>query len=285
MKFRLQHLTDQQLVGIALPALALALFVWLTWPAWHWLWGEWRGNDYYSHGTLIIPVSLYLAWRRWQPAPTLGTGHYGGLGLLILSIGLFFYLLGQKVFYLAALALLPVLAALIWALYGSAFLKRLAFPVLFLVLMVPLPFIERATLPLALWTGLCSGNIVQWLGVDITVTGAAVSLPNTTLTIGAQCSGINSIISLITLSVLTAYILQGPLWGRLALIGMAIPLAILGNVLRVANLLIVARYWGGDAAFRFYHDFSGPIFFVVVLLLLLLLTRLFQCKTLRFEVV
>jgi exosortase len=149
--------------------------------------------------------------------------------------------------------------------------------------MVPLPFVDRVTLPLALWTGTCSGWLAHALGLDVNVTGAAVSLPNAELVIGAQCSGINSIISLLTLTTLMAYTLDGPLWGRLALVVMAIPLAMLGNILRVANLLAVAHYLGVEAAFRFYHDFSGPIFFGVALLLLIPLARLFQCKTLHFE--
>lgn len=48
--------------------------------------------------------------------------------------------------------------------------------------------------------------------------------------------------------------------GKVVLVAMSVPLALLGNILRVANLIVVARFLGVDAAFTFYHDFSGPLF-------------------------
>ena len=57
----------------------------------------------------------------------------------------------------------------------------------------------------------------------------------------------------------------------------------LSNILRVSTLLFVARYFGAEAAFHFYHDYSGPIYFGVALLLLIPLARLFRCQRLRFD--
>lgn len=274
----------QQASSILMPLLSLALLSLLTWPVWRWLWGEWWSNDYYSHGPLILPVSAYLAWRRWPPLSARERGDCCGLILTAGGVGLFLFFIAHKATYLAAFAMIMMLAGLAWTFGGLELLGRLAFPLGFLGLMVPLPFVERATLPLALWTGACSGWLTQRLGLAATVTGAAITLPDTTLVIGAPCSGIRSIISLITLTTLAAYLLRGPLWGRLALVGLAVPLAMLGNILRVANLLWVAHHLGAKAAFRFYHDYSGPLFFVVVLLLLIPLARLFRCETPRFEV-
>lgn len=289
--------------------LILALFLLLTFPVWHWLWGEWWNNDYYSHGVLILLVSLYLAWRtferREKVVPVVPEGHdittlrqaqgtargvqahetgdNRGIFLLLCSLLLFLYFSADKAYYLAAFAMIFMLAGLLWSFGGTKTVRHVAFPLAYLLLMVPLPFVERATLPLSLWTGTCSGYLVRWLGLDVTVRGAAVTLPNTDLVIGAQCSGINSIMALTALTVLVAYLLEGPWWGRLALVALAIPLAILGNIMRVANLLVVATYFGADAAFRFYHDYSGFLFFALVLLLLIPISRLLQCKTLRLD--
>jgi exosortase len=274
-----QQKTRTSLAFVAPLSLA---FLGLTWPVWRWLWGEWWSNDYYSHGLLIVPVSAYLAWRRW-PTKKL-SGDNRGLVLMACGVVLCLFFVADKALYLAALAMPATLAGLVWTFGGLRLLQSLAFPLGFLTSMVPLPFVERATLPLALWIGTCSSSLLHWLGLDVAMTGVAVRLPNTELVIGAQCSGVNSIISLLTLSVLVAYALHGPLWGRLTLIGAAIPLALLSNVLRVANLLFVARYLGARAAFRFYHDYSGPIFFGIALLFFIPLTRLLQCKAIRFEV-
>jgi len=270
-----------------LPFVIALLFLFVTWPTWRWLWGEWMANDYYSHGILILPIVVYLAWRRISNISTERTVTRGdSRGLILLGIGLLLYIFffSNKAYYLAAFAMIPLLAGALWTLFGFWWLRLLAFPIGYLFLMVPLPFIERITLPLALFTGVCSTAFVKFFGMELTVIGNAVKLPNADLLIGAQCSGINSMITLIALTMLCAYLLQGPWWGRVTLVLLAVPIAMLGNILRVSNLLVVARYWGADAAFRFYHDYSGIVFFVVVLLLLLPITRMLQCRTVRLDV-
>lgn len=274
---------------VLLPLVASVVFALLTIPVWRWLWGEWMGNDYYSHGVLIPPISLFLIIQRirhdkefqWHP----GQGLAGGLAVLTLSTLVYLWFLNQRAYYLAAFAMIGMIAGLIWLFGGTSAIRKLAFPVAYLVFMVPLPFIDRYTLPLALFTGVCSGGIAQLLGLDVLIVGNAVSLPNADLLIGAQCSGVNSLIALSALMTLVAYLVDGPMWGRIVLALSSIPLAILGNILRVTSLFFVARAWGADAAFTFYHDYSGIVFFVFVLLLLYPLARLVRCGQLRSDVI
>lgn len=140
--------------------IAGVFFALLTWTVWRWLWGEWMGNNYYSHGVLIVPVALYLAWRRiqldrnWQWRRVTGDGR--GLLLLVVSLLLYLYFLNDRAFYFAAFAMIGLLIGLIWLFAGLPLLRKWFFPLGYLLLMVPLPFIERATLPLALFTGVCS---------------------------------------------------------------------------------------------------------------------------------
>lgn len=280
------------LQSIFLPILSAVAFAILTWPVWRWLWGEWMGNDYYSHGVLVPFVSLFLAVQRLRFDKTL---HYspgqrpttdGRYGLLILVAGLaaFLYFLTGKAYYLAAFAMLCLLFGLIWTVSSSLIAQKLIFPIAYLAIMIPLPFVERASLPLAMFTGICAGGMVRLLGFDITIVGNAVTLPNANLVIGAQCSGINSLIALSALTLLTAYVFKGSLWARLVLALAALPLAILGNILRVASLLFVATGFGTEVAFIFYHDYSGIIFFLIAMFLLFLLTRLLPLPGLRLDV-
>jgi exosortase len=272
-----------------LPILAALGFAALTWPVWRWLWSEWMSNDYYSHGILIFPISLFLSIQRFRNDTTLvykpGRGSIYGLIVLAATLAGYLYFLQNKALYLAAFAMIGMLAGLIWAIGGTTVIRKLLFPVAYLVLMVPLPDWDRVTLPLALFTGVCSGAIVRFLGLDVIIVGNAITLPNANLEIGAQCSGVNSLIALTSLMVLVAYLLDGPVWSRIALVLLSIPLAIVGNVLRVATLLFVARAWGAQAAFLFYHDYSGILFFVAVLLLVYPLTRLLRFGQLRYEVI
>jgi exosortase len=287
MKSQTQIFAIQQ-HPLPLPDAVALLFSILTWPVWRWLWAEWMTNDYYSHGILIVPVALFLAWRRlsndriaYSVSPQVD---WRSLLFLAVTLLLYLYWLNTKAYYLAAFVAVGLIAGLTWVVGSLGHLRRLMFPISYLFLMIPVPFVERATLPLALFTGVCSGALVKFLGLDISIVGNAIRLPNADLVIGAQCSGINSMITLFALTALCGYILHGPLWGRLTLVILAIPIAMLGNILRVSNLLVVARYWGAEAAFRFYHDYSGIVFFLLVLALLLPLTKLLGCRTLRLEV-
>lgn len=278
-----------QLQTLMLPGVATLLFLALTWPVWRWLWGEWLSNEYYSHGILILPVALFLAVQRIrldkQIHQTTPQGHTLGIILLAVALLGFIWCLNQKAYYLAAFAMVPMAGGLVWALGGTLLFRKLLFPLGYLFLMIPLPFLERLTLPLALFTGVCAGGLVRFAGLEIAIVGNAVRLPNADLVIGAQCSGINSLIALTALMTLAAYLLNGPLWGRFVLVLLSIPLAMLGNILRVASLLFVARSLGAQAAFVYYHDYSGIFFFLLVFLLMFPLTRLLQARTLRLDVI
>lgn len=262
------------LVGI------VAIFVALTWPTWRWLWEEWMANEYYSHGVLIFPAALFLAWRRLTldptAKPTWFKQDFRGVVLMGVSLLLYLYFVEMKAYYLATIAIILLIASLVWVCLGWRTLRGLAFPIGYLLLMVPLPLIERSTYPLAMFTGVCSGALVRFFGLPIQIVGNAVEMPGTDLLIGAQCSGINSMITLIALTALCAYLFQGPWWGRIGLVLLSIPLSMAGNILRVGNLLYIAYYWGVDAAFTFYHDYSGIFFFVIVFLLIMPLMRLLR---------
>jgi len=126
--------------------------------------------------------------------------------------------------------------------------------------------------------------VVPLFGVQIEVNGSQVSLPNAQLVVGAQCSGLRSIVSLLTLVGLVVFLVQGPAWGKALLALSSIPIAILGNVLRVASLLAVANAWGADAGFKYYHDYSSIVFFLSAVVLLIVFSRVVQCREIRKDI-
>ncbi|GAB4567755.1 MAG: exosortase [Anaerolineae bacterium] len=261
------------LIGAAL----LALVIWL--PTLRWLLNEWWTNDYYSHGLLVPPISAFLAWRLW-PGIRREPSNVGAL-LLGASLAGYVAALASNAYYLAGFALIGMLAGAVWFMWGGQALRRLAFPIGFLIFMVPLPFIESQTLPLALFTGKTSGQLIRALGVDVAVNGSQVSLPNADLVVGAQCSGVRSIIALFTLVSLAIFLLEGPGWGKALMAVAAVPIAILGNVFRVASLLLVANWWGAEAGFTYYHDYSGIVFFLTAFAALLGLSWVVRCREIR----
>jgi len=248
-------------------------------PTLRWLAYEWWSNDYYSHGVLVPLVSAFFAWRllpRVERRPS-----NLGLFLLIAALAVYLVALFERAFFLAALGMIALFAGVVFYLWGAAALRRLAFPLAFLVFMVPLPFIEASSLPMAQFTGGVSGAVVQALGMDVIVEGMAVTLPNANLVVGAQCSGLRSIVALLTLVAVFAYVVEGSWPRKLLLALMAVPIAILGNVLRVSSLLWVADRWGVEAGFTYYHDYSGIVFFLFAFACLILFARLLGCREIR----
>jgi exosortase len=202
----------------------------------------------------------------------------------LLGLIVYLYALVQRAYFVASLAMIVLIVGLVWYLLGTAALRRLGFPLGFLLFMVPLPFIEPMSVPLAQFTGACAAWSVHLFGLPIAINGAQVTLPNANLVVGAQCSGLRSIVSLLTLVALVIFLVQGPWWGKLLLALSSIPIAILGNTLRVASLLLVASMWGADAGFKFYHDYSSIVFFLSALLLLLLFSRWVKCREIRDDI-
>ena len=161
-------------------------------PTLKWLVGEWLGNDYYSHGLLVPLISTFLAWRLWiKWPPEQRRIRPAAIGLLPLGVGLigYLYALLQRAYFAASLAMIVIIAGLVWYLLGTAALRRFAFPIGFLFFMVPLPFVEPFSVPLAQLTGAVSAAIVRLFGVPIIVNGAQISLPNAELVVGVECSG------------------------------------------------------------------------------------------------
>jgi exosortase len=267
------------LIGILL----LALF----YPTLKWLVGEWLGNDYYSHGPLVPLISVFLVWRLWVTWPPEQRRIMPEtIGLLPLGVGLAVYLsaLLQRAYFAASLAMIVIIAGLVWYLLGTAALRRFAFPIGFLFFMVPLPFVEPLSIPLAQLTGAVSAAIVRLFDVPIIVNGAQISLPNAELVVGAQCSGLRSIVTLMTLVALVIFLVEGAWWKKLLLALSSVLIAGLGNVIRVASLLVVANIWGADAAFKYYHDYSGIVFFLSALALLLLFSWVLGCREIRDDI-
>ena len=272
---------------IASAALIGVLLLALFYPTLRWLVSEWLGNDYYSHGFLVPVIAALAAWRLWVKWPAERRRVKAApVGLLptAAALGVYLFALLQRAYFVAALAMIVLIAGLVWYLLGTAALRRLAFPLLFLLFMAPLPFVEPLSVPLAQFTGVIAAGVVRLFGVPISVNGTQVTLPNASLVVGAQCSGLRSIVSLLTLVALVVFLVEGSGRRKALLALSSIPIAILGNVLRVASLLGVAHVWGADAGFKYYHDYSSIVFFLSALVLLLLFSRGIGCREIRDDI-
>src|SRR5213079_2973724 len=98
--------------------------------------------------------------------------------------------------------------------------------------------------------------------------GNVIVLANTSLEVAEACSGIRSLISLVTLAIVYGYFTDNRVWARIVLALAAVPVAVAANAVRVAGTGVAAHYYGPEAAEGFFHTFSGWMLFVVAFVML-----------------
>jgi exosortase len=237
---------------------------------------QWASDDNYSHGFIVAPFAIYFAWQKRQPLAAAPLApHWGGVlvvaaSLVVLLAGLF----GAELF-LTRLSLIGVLAGTILFVFGTRHLRLLAFPIAFLVLMVPLPSVifNQVAFPLQLFASSVGETVLSLCGVPVLREGNILMLPTTTLEVAQACSGIRSLVSLLTLAILLGKFTEPVMWRRVALAVCAVPVAIAANAARVAGTGLLADWIGPQAAQGFFHEFSGWVMFVIAFSLLLAVQR------------
>ncbi|MFQ5814786.1 MAG: exosortase/archaeosortase family protein [Anaerolineae bacterium] len=245
-----------------------------------WLVVSWLGNPYYSHGFLIPLVAAFFIWRRRhvfrQRRPS-------NLGLLVILVGVGLHLLALpwQMHVVSALALIIVAFGLVLTFFGRPAARALGFPLAFSTVAIPLPWVERFSPSLEAFVAHYATLCVRAIGVAASNIGSQVQIASQSFKVGAPCSGLRSIVALLTLTVLFIYIVRGPWWGKLTLLMAALPIAVVANLLRVSSLFWVADTFGADAGLRYYHTFSSPVLFMTAFGLLLAGSRILRCAELR----
>jgi exosortase len=240
---------------------------------------QWASDENYSHGFLVVPFALLFAWRSRrdlgaaEPRPHL-------LGLAVAILGVIIFLAGQFAaeLFLMRISLLGLIAGSVLYLWGPRHLRILAFPMVLLLLAIPLPSIilNQIAFPLQLLASRAGEAVVSAAGVPILREGNLLVLPDTTLEVVQACSGIRSLASLMTLGLILGKLAEPRRWARIALFVLTIPVAIVANAARVAGTGLAAAWIGSQAAEGFFHTFSGWLVFVVAFAALLGCARLLR---------
>jgi exosortase len=112
------------------------------------------------------------------------------------------------------------------------------------------------------------------VGIPVLREGNVIHLANTSLEVAEACSGIRSLVALLTLAIVFGYLVDPRTWVRACLAAAAIPIAIVANGIRVAGTGVAAHYYGAQAAEGFFHSFSGWVVFLAAFAILFVLERL-----------
>jgi exosortase D (VPLPA-CTERM-specific) len=264
----------KRLALVAGLAASLALLYWGVLAK---LVADWSADENYSHGFLVAPLAVWIAWRAraFEGVPSRAATWAGAAVVAASTMVLLAGLLGAELF-LTRFALLATLAGSALVLGGSSSLRASAFALLLLFLTIPVPAIllNQVTFPLQLLASQFGEFVLSVLQIPVLREGNVIILANTTLEIAEACSGIRSLVSLLTLALVWGYFAGMSGRARALLVVAACPIAIAANGLRVAGTGVAAHYAGAAAAEGFLHTFSGWLVFVVACALLFPVQRL-----------
>lgn len=236
---------------------------------------EWLSDDAQSQGMIIPPLALYTVWLNRRstlgvPAAPETRGLWGVFtACAILSVGI-----AGSEFFLMRISIIVMLAGLVWTFWGIARLRTLAFPLILLSTMVPLPMLVYSAIaaPLQLFTSTIGTALARLFGVAIYQDGNIIHLASISLGVNEACSGLRSLTALAAASLLLGHIERLSLHMRVVLFASALPISLVMNILRVTGTAVLADI-NGQYAMGFYHSFSGWVVFLFSFAGLLVMTR------------
>ncbi|MGA2139344.1 MAG: exosortase/archaeosortase family protein [Verrucomicrobiia bacterium] len=232
-----------------------------------WLMSHWSNISNYSHGPLIPLIAIGLVWWKWADVSTASIKPLPG-GVAVVAVAMTIYYLGVKAVQPRAVvfSFVLLLYGLTLTLGGRQLFRQLFFPITFLLLMIPLNFLDEVVgFPLRMMVAQASTALLNWFGIETIRRGTAIYSAVFQFDVADPCSGIRSLMALTTVTAAYGYVTQHAQWKRWVLFLSAMPLAVLGNMARVTSIALVAQVYGQELAGRAYHEYSGYIVFGVAL--------------------
>ncbi len=235
---------------------------------------DWGVDENYSHGYLIPFITAYMLWTRKDELRRAARRDRGSWVGLVVCVGAVAMLVvgraGAELFLQRSSLVFFLIGSVLW-LWGWGLFRLTWGPLLFLMFMVPLPYLvyDAVAFPLKLFAARVATGSLQLLGIPVYREGNIIQLASQTLEVADACSGLRSLVSLIALGVVYAWLTERVRWKQAVLVASTVPIAIAANAFRVAGTGVLAHYVGPDAAQGFFHTFSGWLVFVVAFALLL----------------
>lgn len=250
--FRRQDLFEIGLVAILFSILYFSIIEQLV--------NIWWSRDDFSHGFLIIPISVYLIWvkrsrlRGLTREPSILLGSI----MILLAAGLLVISKAGYIITPGGISLISMLSGLILLLLGKKYLVSMAFPIGYLLFMVP--FLDEVNNKLQwhfqIMTAKMSVGILQTLHFPVLLDRQYIILPKITLEVADVCSGMAYLTSIIALGLPLGYLYLNRLWARIALLASALVIGIMANWIRVALIGAWAHY-NASVLHGPFHIFQG----------------------------
>lgn len=231
----------------------------------------WKDENY-SHGLLLPFVTAYVFWEKrtrikaafatnniskgWKIF--LGMVLVGGVALLLIASVL------QSLF-LSWVAFFPILLASLALLCGkdALFAAGPALALNFMAKPIPDSFVPQLFGPFQVLAAHVSARVLELMNVPVFLMGNIIEIPSMRLMVEEACSGMRSLMSLITVSCIVLLLIEVPPILKLAIVLLSVVIALVLNVFRVALTGVLAHFVSPDMATGFFHTFSGLIVFII----------------------
>jgi exosortase len=240
---------------------------------------QWTHDPNFSHGFFVPAFSLFVLWQergRLSALPVKPS--WTGVPIVLLALCvLVLGNLGAELF-LSRTSLLVLIAGLVIFFLGWQYFRAVLFPWAFLLLMIPIPSIlfNQITFPLQLLASKVASDVLPLAGVPVLREGNVIGLPLMQLEVAEACSGIRSLLSLATLTIIYGYLMETRIWIRVLLALASVPIAVAANSFRIVGTGLLVQYWDPEKAEGFFHLFSGWLIFVLSLAMLFVLHKLLR---------
>jgi exosortase len=279
-----------------------ALFLALYWDTFAFMMGRWIQDESAQHGWLVLPIAGYITWTKRDKLKAIPMkSAVQGMWLIVLAM---FLHLGEKALDMngpSPLSIPIFIAGAVWYVAGKDWLKELAFPIAYLLFMVPIPgFLNQfISFPLRLLATNGSKAIVAPFGIDIAGAGMNIEFwrpgsdhndPSNLVKfiVADPCSGLHSLMAIKALHAITAYLSRLKLGWKWVLFWCAMPISLAANVCRMVLIMLVSAYLDKPVENAFgvknfgltlFHDYSPYILFIFVFAILISVGRLMEWAT------
>ena len=246
-----------------------------------WAWNHWLPNLNQEHGKLVIPISALLVWfhrKKIREAPKASSNW----GLAFIAAGFLLVLLGTRAQQprITMLAIPLILFGMVLFLWGVQVARIVAFPIGFLVFMIPVGALQQASFRLQfLITGVVQA-LSALVGIKIEAVGTTLRAIKGAwgFDIAEGCSGIRSLVAIIMLTAVYTHIFEKVWWKKLVLLVFSIVFAVIANVGRIFTIILIAKAGHPELAGGIYHEYSGFISFPVALAAMLFCHKLLNLR-------
>ena len=283
---------EPRAAGAVVPYLLLAvigaLFLGLYGPTFAFMMGRWQTDEAYQHGWLVIPVALAVVWFRQDKLKGLPLRSHPA-GLWVMALALLMHLFEKAVDLNGPSPLsIPIfVAGAVLYFAGWQYLKELAFPIAYLVFMIPIPggFTELVSFPLRMLATNLSKIVAGWFGVHVYGAGMHIEFGQPygnewiPLEVADPCSGLHSVMAIKALHAIFAYTTRLRIGWKWFLFFCALPIALLSNLTRIVGIILIGAYWNRDIAVGLFHSYSPFILYPIAIVILISIGRLLEWLT------